>query len=152
MKRATGWRTSIMTRSAPGPLRRIRRPPSKSGMWLTFAPRCMAIWPAVVMWPSRVPTINRRIASLPVSRVEVQPLRRRQDGVEQRLQLPRMFLTGDRTRRYRVDLLDLPLVGGVAVDLRRHRRQHHVGENRRSEEHTSELQTLMRISYAVFCF
>src|SRR3546814_9893565 len=26
-----------------------------------------------------------------------------------------------------------------------------VGEGRRSEEHTSELQSLMRISYAVFC-
>src|SRR3546814_7066060 len=26
-----------------------------------------------------------------------------------------------------------------------------VGERRRSEEHTSELQSLMRISYAVFC-
>src|SRR3546814_7751610 len=26
------------------------------------------------------------------------------------------------------------------------------GERRRSEEHTSELQALMRISYAVFCF
>src|SRR3546814_1341440 len=26
-----------------------------------------------------------------------------------------------------------------------------VGEARRSEEHTSELQSLMRISYAVFC-
>src|SRR3546814_1577278 len=26
-----------------------------------------------------------------------------------------------------------------------------VGANRRSEEHTSELQSLMRISYAVFC-
>src|SRR3546814_3079396 len=36
-------------------------------------------------------------------------------------------------------------------------RQHHqhgavdVGDHRRSEEHTSELQSLMRISYAVFC-
>src|SRR3546814_8667162 len=30
--------------------------------------------------------------------------------------------------------------------------RHHVGEQRvRSEEHTSELQSLMRISYAVFC-
>src|SRR3546814_4762152 len=29
-------------------------------------------------------------------------------------------------------------------------RQHH-GLDRRSEEHTSELQSLMRISYAVFC-
>src|SRR3546814_8095056 len=27
----------------------------------------------------------------------------------------------------------------------------HVGERLRSEEHTSELQSLMRISYAVFC-
>src|SRR3546814_3286446 len=27
----------------------------------------------------------------------------------------------------------------------------HVGWNTRSEEHTSELQSLMRISYAVFC-
>src|SRR3546814_5446238 len=28
---------------------------------------------------------------------------------------------------------------------------HEQGEGRRSEEHTSELQSLMRISYAVFC-
>src|SRR3546814_1589355 len=28
---------------------------------------------------------------------------------------------------------------------------HHVTDARRSEEHTSELQSLMRISYAVFC-
>src|SRR3546814_9824648 len=27
----------------------------------------------------------------------------------------------------------------------------HIGRDRRSEEHTSELQSLMRISYAVFC-
>src|SRR3546814_4521142 len=30
-------------------------------------------------------------------------------------------------------------------------RPHQVGAARRSEEHTSELQSLMRISYAVFC-
>src|SRR3546814_10899463 len=30
-------------------------------------------------------------------------------------------------------------------------RLHAIGEHRRSEEHTSELQSLMRISYAVFC-
>src|SRR3546814_10302343 len=29
--------------------------------------------------------------------------------------------------------------------------RHPTGEPRRSEEHTSELQSLMRISYAVFC-
>src|SRR3546814_2542131 len=28
---------------------------------------------------------------------------------------------------------------------------HHTGNDGRSEEHTSELQSLMRISYAVFC-
>src|SRR3546814_5942012 len=49
-------------------------------------------------------------------------------------------------------------VGGRALAaLRRHhhrrRRQHAArgGNARRSEEHTSELQSLMRISYAVFC-
>src|SRR3546814_6107562 len=31
------------------------------------------------------------------------------------------------------------------------RRQRHARQLRRSEEHTSELQSLMRISYAVFC-
>src|SRR3546814_2082715 len=37
----------------------------------------------------------------------------------------------------------------VAVDLQRH--VHHAAGVDRSEEHTSELQSLMRISYAVFC-
>src|SRR3546814_8977802 len=31
------------------------------------------------------------------------------------------------------------------------RRQDHLGAEERSEEHTSDLQSLMRISYAVFC-
>src|SRR3546814_1991748 len=52
-----------------------------------------------------------------------------------------------RTRRRDLDGLRLPAVaekplGAVLVDL-------HLGQ--RSEEHTSELQSLMRISYAVFC-
>src|SRR3546814_9684121 len=37
------------------------------------------------------------------------------------------------------------------ADPRRLIRQHRRAEVRRSEEHTSELQSLMRISYAVFC-
>src|SRR3546814_8520292 len=51
--------------------------------------------------------------------------------------------------------------GAGAGDLRQRRRaigqRHHAGceraafEQTRSEEHTSELQSLMRISYAVFC-
>src|SRR3546814_5245891 len=44
-----------------------------------------------------------------------------------------------------VDADDLqPFVLGVRIDRARRRRA-------RSEEHTSELQSLMRISYAVFC-
>src|SRR3546814_5498134 len=39
-----------------------------------------------------------------------------------------------------------PVAGGGAVDV-----PHRQGHDRRSEEHTSELQSLMRISYAVFC-
>src|SRR3546814_6314380 len=35
---------------------------------------------------------------------------------------------------------DVALVGGISIPI-----------GRRSEEHTSELQSLMRISYAVFC-
>src|SRR3546814_9091051 len=40
--------------------------------------------------------------------------------------------------------------GGRGDGLARHRR-HAGGGGLRSEEHTSELQSLMRISYAVFC-
>src|SRR3546814_2546169 len=38
-----------------------------------------------------------------------------------------------------------------AVRHRAHDRAHHFAGAARSEEHTSELQSLMRISYAVFC-
>src|SRR3546814_9748081 len=45
-----------------------------------------------------------------------------------------------------------PVGGGVLVDALEHLHQRRVGDVRlRSEEHTSELQSLMRISYAVFC-
>src|SRR3546814_1219304 len=45
---------------------------------------------------------------------------------------------------------------GAGADQRRHdvqarRRAHVIGVGLRSEEHTSALQSLMRISYAVFC-
>src|SRR3546814_7376507 len=47
------------------------------------------------------------------------------------------------------------LPGGVAFDFQgnrvRARRVAHDRRDPRSEEHTSELQSLMRISYAVFC-
>src|SRR3546814_10445605 len=46
-------------------------------------------------------------------------------------------------------VLDLvaPTTGGMVDDVLRQ----NAGDGRRSEEHTSELQSLMRISYAVFC-
>src|SRR3546814_9256887 len=42
---------------------------------------------------------------------------------------------------------------GMPVDLVVHQQMagQHLAEHARSEEHTSELQSLMRISYAVFC-
>src|SRR3546814_8891477 len=46
------------------------------------------------------------------------------------------------------DDVGLVFARGVENLLRRH---HHAEIDDRSEEHTSELQSLMRISYAVFC-
>src|SRR3546814_7692641 len=40
---------------------------------------------------------------------------------------------------------------GARGELAQHLEQSHARDMRRSEEHTSELQSLMRISYAVFC-
>src|SRR3546814_4057178 len=51
--------------------------------------------------------------------------------------------------------VDLVAVAGRGVekgiDAGGHVRQREVGGDQRSEEHTSDLQSLMRISYAVFC-
>src|SRR3546814_2680738 len=55
----------------------------------------------------------------------------------------------DRPPRIRHALpLGAPAQGPAGPVARHHRRPH---ADRRSEEHTSELQSLMRISYAVFC-
>src|SRR3546814_6857661 len=43
------------------------------------------------------------------------------------------------------------ILGGVALQWPLGRLSDLVDRRRRSEEHTSELQSLMRISYAVFC-
>src|SRR3546814_4199125 len=54
-------------------------------------------------------------------------------------------------RRSRQDVADRQRDGaGAASDPRSEQREGGPGR-RRSEEHTSELQSLMRISYAVFC-
>src|SRR3546814_9800854 len=60
-------------------------------------------------------------------------------------------------RRHLVDLRDRDAidakvpVGRAAKDIGAHHRMHQPNHGSRSEEHTSELQSLMRISYAVFC-
>src|SRR3546814_6694700 len=46
---------------------------------------------------------------------------------------------------------DRTISGREPVARRGARRQQRLFRSRRSEEHTSELQSLMRISYAVFC-
>src|SRR3546814_2915745 len=56
-------------------------------------------------------------------------------------------------QRERDDVLELRGVGAGRDHVARLARtaRGKMGEERRSEEHTSELQSLMRISYAVFC-
>src|SRR3546814_6836975 len=48
---------------------------------------------------------------------------------------------------YRPDVVVVERGYGVQTE----HNSHHARASRRSEEHTSELQSLMRISYAVFC-
>src|SRR3546814_6583692 len=57
---------------------------------------------------------------------------------------------GDPAARASDGARDQPGIAAAAGRSRRGRRHHAQGLSR-SEEHTSELQSLMRISYAVFC-
>src|SRR3546814_5507651 len=63
-------------------------------------------------------------------------------GIEQVKKLPRLIAE----RRANADRLRNALGNHPHVML-----QKEIGASSRSEEHTSELQSLMRISYAVFC-
>src|SRR3546814_3384319 len=54
----------------------------------------------------------------------------------------------DEARNRRLDLVGHVGIGAFGLDVARPRLE---VERLRSEEHTSELQSLMRISYAVFC-
>src|SRR3546814_10536662 len=56
----------------------------------------------------------------------------------------------DLPSKIRIRVLD-PITFDVAPDRPRYSRSLIMDESERSEEHTSELQSLMRISYAVFC-
>src|SRR3546814_7280317 len=57
---------------------------------------------------------------------------------------------GDAGERHR-EVIEQRAVGGLADDEGEHRERPRHFAAPRSEEHTSELQSLMRISYAVFC-
>src|SRR3546814_9557594 len=73
------------------------------------------------------------------------------EGADERVSRERFADDDDRHRRdHRPRLLGQHL--GIEEHPHRHGKQHRKGiAQRRSEEHTSELQSLMRISYAVFC-
>src|SRR3546814_2683466 len=58
------------------------------------------------------------------------------------------FLRRDRVQRLDEDRVQLGPVAARHLDVQQQHRRVAFG---RSEEHTSELQSLMRISYAVFC-
>src|SRR3546814_1109238 len=53
--------------------------------------------------------------------------------------------------RYEIGSMSAADDGRSGAHGQRHSEQHQRGPRPRSEEHTSELQSLMRISYAVFC-
>src|SRR3546814_7519265 len=73
--------------------------------------------------------------------------------------LRQLHARGSRARRWRdADLLARHDLAACTfgrrprdADLPRCAARRHAADRRRSEEHTSELQSLMRISYAVFC-
>src|SRR3546814_2408727 len=120
----------------------IRRPPRST--------RTDTLFPYTTLFRSAAPALRHD----PVHRVRSDVLRRLVLGVVRLLALP----GADRICRRR---------GHLAVRAGRRRRDHHVAAEGhrshrrllaafaqhadRSEEHTSELQSLMRISYAVFC-
>src|SRR3546814_9806664 len=79
------------------------------------------------------------------ARCHLRHLVNRIGGIEDRR--PGGQLEGARTR----GLFDLQLAAFIAVRVGQEEREGEVDTRLRSEEHTSELQSLMRISYAVFC-
>src|SRR3546814_1766249 len=74
--------------------------------------------------------------------------------------VPALADTADKLDRVKVDLIAPPMVhaheqkatsGPKVVEFRMSIEEKKIVIDDRSEEHTSELQSLMRISYAVFC-
>src|SRR3546814_9999002 len=109
-----------------------------------------------IMIHRREPVLDRGIQHLEIARIEND--RRRIDMREANLRRCREHGSGlcDRSLEVGQQVEELPLARAREV---RHQRldpammrgRHLVEQVPRSEEHTSELQSLMRISYAVFC-
>src|SRR3546814_7232381 len=62
-----------------------------------------------------------------------------------------LFRSSSRKQAYSLPLARLPMPAASPPRHWKCSRTHRVTVRHRSEEHTSELQSLMRISYAVFC-
>src|SRR3546814_5277172 len=103
----------------------IRRPPRST--------RTDTLFPYTTLFRSRVPADRTHVAG---RRVGLHPRRQLVDDV-----VVHAVVLRPRLAR-RVDVEAGALAQVVAVG---------IGHTVRSEEHTSELQSLMRISYAVFC-
>src|SRR3546814_8561609 len=73
--------------------------------------------------------------------VDVRLLHKRQIEVE---------IIGEKAHGHTVDIPEVPQPA-LQIAIGEHMRRAMAKHRRRSEEHTSELQSLMRISYAVFC-
>src|SRR3546814_8997088 len=118
--------------------RRAAAPPSGPGYASSFSSRSGAFRPAtaVVLLPEMPFDALRRAQFSPgrARVVDAAVIEEKKDAVKcQRLFAP--FAIGQRDM--------MRTIGGG--------RRQRAGDQDRSEEHTSELQSLMRISYAVFC-
>src|SRR3546814_5079878 len=89
-------------------------------------------------WDETFPEVAKAVAALPVADacLDGELVVLGKDGHSDFSELQRV-IDGTSKAQLRYLVFDLPGLAGVDL--------------RRSEEHTSELQSLMRISYAVFC-
>src|SRR3546814_8719270 len=72
-------------------------------------------------------------------------------GAERRQQAPQRLFAFQERRAHQVAAVEIRKVEGLESQTVRGTRAQRLLEQPRSEEHTSELQSLMRKSYAVFC-
>src|SRR3546814_7814593 len=117
----------------------IRRPPRSTRTDTLFPYTTLFRSARITDIPPRAITRDRKII-VPAAAARVRPECRR-DRVPQCLQCRKAIAPGLAINVQHIKARPLP---GGNSNVR-------IGTGRRSEEHTSELQSLMRISYAVFC-